>query len=88
MSDNSDSTSYVYLLVVLLMSDKMSYYLLTNVIHIGQFIRQKSKTSPDATHYTEPRKINNFDATLIGTAPQMTHTKSVRRIAPHRLTYV
>jgi hypothetical protein len=24
----------------------------------------------DATHYTEPKKINNFDTTLIGTALQ------------------
>jgi len=47
--------SYVYLLVVLLMSDIMSYYL-TNVIHIGLYVRLEGKTSPDATHYTERAK--------------------------------
>lgn len=48
--------SYVYLLVVLLMSNIMSYYLSTNVIHIGLYVRLEGKTSPDATHYTERAK--------------------------------
>ena len=48
--------SYVYLLVVLFMSDIMSYYLSANVIHIGLYVRLEGKTSPDATHYTERAK--------------------------------
>jgi hypothetical protein len=46
----------------------MSYYLWTNVRHIAQYVRRVGKTSPDATYYSEHRKMNNLDTTMIETA--------------------
>ena len=54
--------------MVLLLSDKNVLLPLTIVIHIAAYVKRNSKTSPDATYYSEPRKMNNLDTTLIGTA--------------------
>ena len=53
---------------ILLMSDESVLLPVASVRHIANYVIQKCKTTPDATYYSEPRKMKNLDTTLIGTA--------------------
>jgi len=50
------------------MSDDFVWLALEKCQTYRSVVRLEGKTTLDATYYSEPRKMNNLDTTLIGTA--------------------